>query len=246
MVEEEKKNESNVQETQPHDNRPVGLWRAFAMTLMFLVICVVGIYTTDYIGNPRSSLVVRKDNLKSVIVAIVRNGGDLSAVKHVYVNRNKERLFFRPFRRDLENFYPQDITLSSVLNDIKSDYFSATPFMSDTLYYQHLLFIIQENDFHNPFDNLEPNQRYYFENIRAKSGNNYIELQSDIAKISDELHNKNQLVDKYLNKSSLSFIISIIALVISLIASIIQIAQNDKTTKAVDKIANNENQERNT
>lgn len=91
--------------------------------------------------------------------------------------------------------------------------------------------IIQENDFHNPFEELDANQRYYFESIRVKAGNNFEILQSDVTKIADELKNKNQLVEKYLNKSTVSFIISIIALGLTLLLSGVQIWQNRKMRK---------------
>ena len=189
-----------------------------------------------------TTVFVEKVYLKNALKLIIQNDGDLNAVKHFYSERRIEKhIFLR--QKSIDLYYSGQTTLSTVLNDLKCDYLSADPFVKDSAYYSKLLLLIQENDFHNPFDNLEANQKYYFENIRTKSGDQYAELQSDISKIADELQHKNQLVEKYLNKSTLSFVISLIALIFSLITSVIQIIQNGKTVKTVDKIANKEKSE---
>ena len=206
--------------------------RLIVLVASFVAICLTFIYTMEYIGYSDSNVVVKKTSLQIPISAIIRNGGDLDAVKHVYASRIREKRSFI-IHHDAELYYPYEITLSSVLNDMKCGYLVTDPFEEDSLYYSRLLSVIQENDYHNPFDNLEPNQRYYFENIRAKAGLDYDLLREDVSKIADELQNKNQLVERYLKKSTVSFIISIIALALTIILSVIQIVQNNKTSKLV-------------
>lgn len=200
------------------------------------------VYTFERALVSDTTVFVEKSPLKTTLKLIIQNNGDLNAVKHFYGERKRIKRLFLP-EKDSDLYYSGEAPLSVVLNDLKCDYLSAEPFVNDSVYYSKLLLLIQENDFHNPFDNLEANQKYYIENIRTKSGDQYVELQSDISKIADELQHKNQLVEKYLNKSTLSFAISLIALIFSLITSVIQIIQNGKTVKTVDKIANKEKSE---
>ena len=103
----------------------------------------------------------------------------------------------------------------------------------DTLFYDNLIRVIEENNYHNPFDNLNDSQIYYFENIKDKTGEEYEIIQADIVKIADELYNKNQLVDRYLARSTTSFWISISALIFTIVLSLFQIFQNARTIKRI-------------
>lgn len=95
--------------------------------------------------------------------------------------------------------------------------------------------IIIENEKRNPFDNLEDNQKYNFENIQVKLDSNYVSIHSDVTKIADELNSKNQLVNKYLNKSEISFYISLLALFITILLSSYQIYQSYSSNKSTKK-----------
>ena len=205
-------------------------FRTLFLLAMFFAMCAAMIYTMEYIDNPESNVVVRKEGLTNQLSSIIHNGGDLDAVKHAYSTRNKEKRSFI-LHRDRGLFYPYDVALSTILNDLKCDYLATVPFVADSVYYSRLTLLIKENDYRNPFEQLDASQRYYFENIRAKAGNDYQILQSDVIKIADELKNKNQLVEKYLNKSTVSFIISVIALGLTLLLSGVQIWQNRKMRK---------------
>jgi hypothetical protein len=182
------------------------------------------------LGSNQENL-IRKQPLKESIHSVINNGGDLEIVKHIYNTRQKETRSIFVFKRDNGEYYSSDYPLSSILNDLLSDYLSSNPFVADTLYYNQLLSLIEENNFHFPFDNLEEIQRYYFDNVRLKTDEYYETIQPDITRIADELHNKNLLVEKYLSKSNTSFIISVIALVLTLGFSLFQIIQNRITYK---------------
>lgn len=125
--------------------------------------------------------------------------------------------------------------MSFILNDLLSDYYTNNNFKADSSYLQNLKLIIKENEEINPFDKLEVNQKYNFENIRQKSDSNYIKIQSDVIRIADELDSKNQLVSKYLNQSETSFNLSIIALIVTILLSAYQIYQNFSSSKKIQK-----------
>ena len=116
------------------------------------------------------------------------------------------------------------------------DYYIPKDFKVDSLYLCSLKDIIKENEETNPFDKLEENQRYSFENIRLKTDSNYIKIQSDIIRITEELDSKNQLVNKYLNKSEISFNLSILAIIITSLLSVYQIYQNYSSAKNLQKV----------
>lgn len=222
-----------------YDRKVLSLLAIYFLTIVASIVIMVPVLEATVSDT---TVFVEKIPLKNALKLIIQNDGDLNAVKHYYSRRRKEnRLFLR--QKNIDLYYSGQVPLSIVLNDLKCDYLSADPFVNDSVYYSNLVVLIQENDFRNPFDNLEANQKYYFENIRTKSGDYYVELQSDVSKIADELQHKNQLVEKYLNKSTLSFTISLIALILSLITSVIQIIQNSKTVKKVDIIAKKERTE---
>ena len=77
---------------------------------------------------------------------------------------------------------------------------------------------LNEHEQSNPFDRLEPGQRVHFELVQTKLGTNYVQIQDNINRIVDEIDNKNKLVDKYFSDATMSYRISIIALLIGLLA----------------------------
>lgn len=173
--------------------------------------------------------------MNSRLSAIIRNGAKLDLVKHTYEVRAyvHPRLFNK---MDMNMYYSDRTPLSIVLNDICVDYLSAAPFVEDSLFYSRLLHIIQENQYHNPFDNLEDSQIPFFENVRLIMGDDYDLIQDDMVRISSELSNKNQLVGKYLRRSNISYFISISALVLTIILSFVQLIQGNNTSEHIKHI----------
>jgi hypothetical protein len=86
--------------------------------------------------------------------------------------------------------------------------------------------IITEYTESNPFDKLEAGQKDLFENIRVKLNGNYSTVSDDVNKLSDELDNKNKLVNEYLSDSQTSLIVSIVSAFIAVILAGIQMWQN--------------------
>ena len=128
-----------------------------------------------------------------------------------------------------EDIYPESTTLTTILNDIKKEYYIKN--QKDSIYLTRLNTILIEHEEVNPFDKLESNQKFMFENVRQKLDSHYVTVKEDLNRIADEMNNKNLLVDKYLDKSNLSYWLSIIALTLTVILSTIQIYQNSSKDK---------------
>lgn len=162
-----------------------------------------------------------KDNIKLVI----ENGARLDVVKHIYLTREiKEKGIVIPFITKIEEHYPEPTSLSTILNDVKRDYYTSK--IQDTVFLTRLQEIIDEHEEVNPFDKLASNQKFMFENVRQKLDTNYVQVREDLNRIADEMNNRNLLVDEYLEKSNLSYWLSIAAIIVTIVLSTIQIYQN--------------------
>ena len=199
----------------------------FARLVLFLGLVGVVFSIYSMIGNEGKKFVEKK-TVKEVLRNVINNGGELNSVKHIYNTRYIEEVFFWPLSEKRKNYYTDDYPLSGILNDLLVDYLQNTN-AKDSLYHRRLCNIIAENEKQNPFDNLEDNQKYSFENIQEKLDSMYTIITPDVLKVAEELNGKNQLVNKYLNKSDISFYISLVALFLTLVLSGYQIYQNYKT-----------------
>lgn len=155
---------------------------------------------------------IEKKVAQSDLTTIVKNGGDLKAIR--------QALSSQPLVSSLKlilmsksSHYDSSTPLSSVLADLRVNSFRN----GESEFLPLIERVISEYEQVNPFDKLLGNQKYYFENIRIKSGDGYIQISSDINNIADEMHQKNLLVEEYLGDSKMSFWISIIAVVLSLL-----------------------------
>lgn len=193
-----------------------------------LIATLVSLFIT--LSNPEGVKYVEKASLKEMMHKTIKNGGELSSIKHIYNTRIIENVSI--FKKDRnKQYYVEDYPLSGILNDLLVDYLQNSN--KDSIYFEALRHIISENEKHNPFDRLDENQRYIFVSIQEKSDSIYTKISPDLIKIADELNNKNQLVNLYLNKSETSFILSIIALIITFILSGYQIYQNHYNNNSI-------------
>lgn len=176
--------------------------------------------------------VVNKKEIATSITEVIRNNGNINNIKHIYNSRTLEsKLLTSP-----KEFYSNETSLSFILNDILVDTYKNNS--KDSAFIDKLNMILIEYETINPFDKLESTQIYSFNNIKTKLDSSYVKIQPDINKIVDELANKNQLVNAYLNKSDISFYISIFALFVTFIFSIYQIYQAKQSSKEMNEIRN--------
>ena len=208
--------------------------RTFRLLMIFpVIVSMILAIVISILSNPENKIYVEKAPIKEKMRNTIKNGGMLSSIKHIYNTRNVENvLFINPLSDKRQQYYLEDYPLSGILNDLLVDYLQDSK-NRDSIYYVSLYHIIKENEKQNPFENLEDNQRYSFENIQIKLDSAYAKIVPDVIKIAEELNNKNQLVNKYLNKSDISFYMSIAALVITIAFSAFQIYQNNSTSKVL-------------
>ncbi len=237
LIENLQVDESTAKESE-NGKQPSG-WKTLRDAIY--IVCFVAMLwgTVALLNSPilssDSNKYVEKVSLQKKISVMVKNGASLDLVKHAFEMQTMVRP--RLFKRiEPEHYYSDKIPLSIVLNDISVNYLSTEPFVEDSVFFARLCYIIQENQYHNPFDNLEESQVPFFENVRVKSGGQYEMIQDDVVRIATEMSHKNQLVTTYLNRSNLSFIISIGALALTIILSIVQLIQGGKTNKRIEEL----------
>lgn len=196
----------------------------------FFLFMILIILLTAMIALIKDSIIERNDlyfskDIKQKINKTINGGAGLTFVKHVYEKRIIKQNQFHPiYVSNKESKYPITTSFQDILNDLFVDYYESN--QSDTVYLKKLQRIYDENLETNPFDKLQENQKYFFNNIRSMLGSDYDKIETDLNKISEELNYKNEMVEKYLDKSTSSFWIAIIGLVLSIALSSYQIYQN--------------------
>lgn len=172
---------------------------------------------------------VDRKNLHMNVTTAIKNGAQLSDVKQIFENRKHAKgvsqlfdlLLYVKNSRNSDEFYREPVNLTTILKDIKSELY-----LTNTVDLELVASIsktIAEHEKTNPFDKLEPSQRIHFELIQTKLGDKYAPIQENVVRIVDEIDNKNMLVSKYFSDATMSFRISIIALVIGILALIPQL-----------------------
>ena len=188
------------------------------MTLAATASLIAGILMAQATSKQYSE----RSTLLSRIEKAVNNGADLRSVKQIFSNRQRVRPKLWPLGYSNDR-YGEPVNLSTVLEDLRANAFLRDD-ASETLV-ATLDQIIAEHEQTNPFDQLEPTQRLHFESLRSKLGESYPTIRPNVDRIVGELASRNQLVAEYLADATLSFRLSIIALVVGLVALIPQVAQ---------------------
>lgn len=144
--------------------------RLFSYISILTAILSAAALITIVIADPTDEKYFNKDNLKKLITQAVKNGASIDNIKHIYDARLLEK---KPFFSSKDEFaaenYTENTSLSFILQDLLSGYYTNSNFKTDSLYLYNLKTIIKENEETNPFDKLEISQKYSFENIRLKN-----------------------------------------------------------------------------
>lgn len=193
-----------------------------AFVLAFFIIIPLGV-----VGDIDRLFVSKKDFHNNLLVAI-KNGAHLDDVKQIFENRNHENSAYTYITYLLtgylgENeggYYKEPIDLTTVLKDIRSELYLNDSVDSNLV--NLMTGMINKHEKMNPFDKLNPGQKIHFELIQTKLGKDYEVVHDSMTRVVDELYNKNKLVDKYFSDATMSYRISIIALIIGFLALIPQ------------------------
>lgn len=201
-----------------------------------LIVAGISLLITIFLYSPQEKF-IEKNNIQNSLSTVVRNGGSIDEAKQIYETKTiVNKPFFTSETDFLKTHYPSETSLSSILSDLLVNYYNQESIASDSVYVQSLRNMISEYNTIHPFDGLEESQKYYLDNIHQKLDSNYYSIQDDLIKLGEELDRKNLLVNKYLNKSEISFKISIIALVITVFFSVWQLIQNYRTSRQIKAI----------
>ena len=226
VLDKEKKRASHSNE-QNHIDRMENFLILRKNNLKMQLIAVMGTLVmitalSIYFYFVKDANYINKNILQADIANIISNDGDLRSIKKAMSDQAHPSVYETEINKS--QFYPSNISLSVVLDDIRVDFFREVTKESKL---PKLDAIIKEFEETNPFDKLQIGQKDFFENIRIKTeGEGYLKISNDVNNIVEELYQKNQLVNEYLSDSKLSFWISILAVIISIIIGIIQIKSN--------------------
>jgi hypothetical protein len=196
------------------------------------LLSAIIVFSTGIGGDRQKS--VQKELVAGNIATAISNDSDLRSVKQIFANRDLKRKKLFSFGEE-DGVYKESVPLSVVLEDIRANLFLIEK--PDLELVNKIDKIILDHHQTNPFDRLDEIQKDMFINIRLKLPDDYQIIQNDINKIADEINVKNQLVDKYLDRSTMSFWVSISALVFSISIAILQLYQN--RPKKLHEIINN-------
>ncbi len=235
IVKTNEKIEDLIKENETQAKKISSIEKVFDLSYVFFVIGLFILIISIFKAEQDSPSFFFSKEIKTKIKLVIEKKADMSVVKHIYNSKQiKKKGILSFFRKSNQTFYPGNTSLSQILNDLKVDYYTSK--MKDSCYYKNLEDIIKLHNQINPFDKLETNQKFTFENIRKKLNQNYSIIQEDLNRIADELDNKNQLVNKYLDRSNFSYWISVVALGLTLIFSTVQIYQSRNSKKTNNEI----------
>jgi len=210
---------------KPEDEKGIirTLWSAIGsgVPIVFMAVFISFLTNSFLLGDKY----VEKKVIKEQITSLVNNGAGLRAVRFHYDHRTpiKRDILFA-IKQDVSLYYSYDVALSEILEQLRTDQFlNGKP---DAVFLDKLDTIIREYTESNPFDKLESGQKDLFENIRVKLNGNYSIVSDDVNKLSDELSNKNKLVNEYLSDSQTSLVVSIVSAFIAVILAAVQMWQN--------------------
>lgn len=217
MDDDKREDKSKETLVKKRNNRAYVLF--FSVYIIVAFIIIYGSYKYQNI------VFINKEELKQNIISSIENNADLEIVKDIFYDRRYEKSDYitnLKYRFYLSNLYyeKKDLTLDVLLKEIRNDlYINNTSKDSNKDYFsKRLELLMQENREKNPFDLLSDIQKEYFENLRIKlkNKNTYDDVKNDVENIVSELNEKNRLVNDYLDKSNISYYLSIVALILAI------------------------------
>lgn len=178
----------------------------FAFMLLGIAVMIKAAITMVF---EKPVLLISKDIKYDFINAIDKNCS-YDDLKNIY--DRKDRIVSR-YNKSM-NVYAVNTDIAYIINDIICDYYLGEK--SDTILLSRLYVLKEEARRKYPFDKLNSAQKGLFDRVKISAGDNYELIENDIISIADELYDKNNDIDRYLDKSNQSYVLSILAFFLSL------------------------------
>ena len=90
------------------------------LTLIALISTSLAIYS---ILTDNDILFCEKTTIQNQLKTVIKNGGDLDAVKDAYNDRDLKNISFIFSRLETKDYYKEDVPLSVVLNNLRTRYY---------------------------------------------------------------------------------------------------------------------------
>ena len=110
------------------------------------------------------------------------------------------------------------VSTAELLDELRVDLFTSDSVDKDLI--ERIGVLIDEDEKSDPFNVLNEEQKYLFENIRIKSGEHYPEIENDVNRIVTSLKERNDLVTRYLAASESSARLAWFAAILAIISVI--------------------------
>jgi len=201
--------------------------KAFTIIALVAIVLTLSLVITKLIIGQKEY--VLKNDIQNKLIIAINNNASLDVIKTIYNNRVIESVGLT----GRDDYYKYNQSLLLILKDIQTNFYLQSESSIDINKTNEIISHYQAK---NPYDALESSQKDMFINIQQKLDyNQYVLIQGDLEKVAKEMEQKNNLVSEYLNDSTLSFWISIIALGFSVLIGIYQLilARDSRVKKIV-------------
>lgn len=202
--------------TEPNSKRnPIHEKIALRFSLVVLIFLIMGVAilikaTIITLDSPQYRI---PKNIKHDFETAILKGCSFSDIKIIF--DRTEKINIKTGLNWNKEVYNLSVDIPYILEDMVMDYYKANN--TDSLYIASLHLFIKEAKEKYPFDKLSESQKELFEILRKNSKDYYPAIEKDIINISHELFDKNNTIEKYLDKAYQSYIISLVALIITLV-----------------------------
>lgn len=165
----------------------------------------------------KSDIYFDYSDLETKIRILIEEEAGVEVIKHAYSEnyRNTYSQFQALLNSDISRIKNRP-NLEEILMSIQQAYYLER----DTAMYKKVLIEKVLNNYRetDPFDILEEQQKYLFNNLRKTLDTSYYKISDDLVKISLEMKSKNRIVSEYLSSANASYRNSFIAVTLSFLS----------------------------
>lgn len=189
------------------------LLRYYSIVFVLIVIAVLIIVKAFIVVIFEKPIPYISKDIKIEFNKAIHKGCQYEGLK--YILDCKKRVYLYSANEDL--YFRSNIPIDLILTEMIVDYYENEGYFYDSIYHSRIYSLKEEARIKYPFDKLSSSQKKLFENIKESSGDKYQFIENDIVGIANEIHDKNNDIERYLDKANQSYYISIVAFLITLI-----------------------------